>query len=283
MNLNQNRTNGEKSSLLPLHLFNKDHGVVSTVFQHSFNIKFPELLFHVGSISESLSATGITIDDQLVDRLLKAVDVGNRVLYKNNQLFIYTDTDIKTISLSNLTEVDLRIPKVLFDKHSLAQIVGAFRVINFAENWGLGDQYAPQKVVGMIHQSHNAEERTKTLAFLFGRGRGLTPSGDDITVGFLSILTSADYSQLSEWQKTVHERLERGGTTDVSDSYLRAALEGYTSKKMIAFLKVVQNGEIEQLQPAILAIQEFGHTSGTDTLLGMYTALTLLQQDLREK
>ncbi len=279
MSLNQNRTNGEKSSMLPLHLFDRDHGVVSTVFQHSFNIEFPELLFHVGGISESLSATGITVDDEFIDGLLKDVDVGNRVLYKNDQLFIYTSTDIKTISLSNLVEVNLQIPKVRFDRISLTQVIEAFKVVDFAEDWGLGDQYAPQKIVDMIDQSHNRERRTKTLNFLYGRGRGLTPSGDDITVGYLSILTAAGYSELFDWQETIRERLERGGTTDVSESYISAALAGYTSKKMVAFLKIIQTGNVEQLQPAILDIKEFGHTSGTDTLLGMYTAFKLLQQD----
>ncbi|MEE8825113.1 DUF2877 domain-containing protein [Lentilactobacillus sunkii] len=257
-------------------MFNKNHGVISTVFQHSFNVKFPEVLFHVGSISESLSATGITISDESVDRLLKDVDVGNRVLYKNEQLFIYTNSDIKTISVSNLNEVDLRIPHVTFDQTPLKQIIAAFKVINFAEDWGLSDKYSPQTVVDMIHQSQKDAERNKTLNFLYGRGRGLTPSGDDIIVGCLSILTAVGYPQLTEWQEAIHKRLKLGGTTDVSESYIGAALDGYTSKKMVAFLKVIQTGDIEQLQSAILGIQDFGHTSGTDTLLGMYTAFTML-------
>ncbi|MCC6100703.1 MAG: DUF2877 domain-containing protein [Lactobacillus sp.] len=276
MNLNHNQATGEKSNMLPLHLFNKNHGIVITVFQHSFNIKFPELLFHVGGISESLSATGITISDELVDRLLKDVDVGNRVLYKNEQLFIYTNSDIKTISLSDLTEVDLRIPQVTFDQTPLEQIISAFKIIDFAEDWGLSDKYSPQKVVNMIHQSQTDTERAKTLNFLYGRGRGLTPSGDDIIVGCLSILAAMGYPQLTQWQEVIHKRLELGGTTDVSESYIGAALDGYTSKKMVAFLKVIQVGAIEQIEPAILGIQDFGHTSGTDTLLGMYTAFTML-------
>ncbi|GHP14047.1 hypothetical protein YK48G_14720 [Lentilactobacillus fungorum] len=263
--------------MLPLHLSNKDHGIVSTVFQHSFNIKFPNLLCHVGNISESLSATGITIDDEYMESLLKDVDVGDRVLYTKEQFFIYTNMAIKIISLSDLVEIDLQLPKITFDRISLEQIIDVFKVINFAEDWGLGNQYTPQKVVDMIRLSQSTAEQTKTLNFLYGRGRGLTPSGDDIMVGNLSILTAARYPQLTTWQNSVRHRLQLGGTTDVSESYINATLEGYTSKKMVAFLKVLQVGEIAQLQPAMLAIQDFGHTSGTDTLLGMYAAFTILQ------
>ena len=258
--------------MLPLHLFNLDHGVVSTEFHHSFNIKFPDILFHVGSISESLSATGITLDDDIIDHLLNDIDVGNRVLYTNDRLFIYTNKDIKNIFLSELSEVDLKIPEVNFNKISIAQIVDTFKIIDFAKVWGLSEEYSPQRVIDMVLKAHSLESKISTSDFLFGRGRGLTPSGDDIMVGNLSILTATKSSQIVDWQKTVKARLQRGGTTDVSESYIQAALEGYTSEKMISFLNIIQKGNAAALRPAIFAIQDFGHTSGTDTLLGMYAA-----------
>lgn len=279
MNLNQNRTNGEKSNMLPLHLFNKDHGTISRVFQHSFNIQFPEILFHVGSISESLSCTGITLDDDFVDRLLQDVDVGNRVLYKNNRLYIYSLEDVKTIDMTDLHEVDLKIDQVRASKSFLDEIIQSFRIIDFVEDWGLSDKYQPDQIVDRIQHSKNVDELNETLKFLYGRGRGLTPSGDDIIVGCLTILTSFDFEELKMWKLAVEKILKDRSTTDVSESYIHAAVEGYTSKKMVAFLRVIQEKQSKRLSSEILEIQDFGHTSGTDTLLGMYAAFTLIQKN----
>lgn len=277
MSLNHNQTNGEKSNMLPLHLFNKDHGIINTMFQHSFNIDFPDLLFHVGNESDSLSCTGITLEDDTVDELLKYTDVNDPVSFIKGKLYLYTKKEIRTIDLAPLKTVDLRIPQIKLDLNFLKKIIEKFNIIDFQNDWGLSDAYSPNKVIKMLNESRDPEQIMETLKFLYGRGRGLTPSGDDIIVGFASILSAFGFKQLTLWNEQVKIILESRATTDVSESYIRAVLENYTSKKMVQFLKVIRDKDEEQLASSLLDIQNFGHTSGTDTLLGMYAAFILLE------
>ncbi len=277
MSLNHNQISGEKSNMLSLHLFNKDHGVIKAMFQHSFNIAFPNLLFHVGNQSDSLSCTGITLPDKTVDELLKYINLNDAVYFIQNKLYIYTKMDIKTIDLTKLKEVNLGIPKLKIDFEFLKRIILKFNIIDFPNDWGLSNEYSPNKVIEMLNSS-DLEQINSSLRFLYGRGRGLTPSGDDIIVGFLSILSAFGFKKITQWKKQTAIILKDRSTTDVSESYIQAVLENYTSQKMVQFLNVVQSENEEQLSAAILDIQDFGHTSGTDTLLGMLAAFRLLER-----
>lgn len=276
--------NGEKSNMLSLYLSNQDKGVVKTVFRHSFNVALPQILLHVGNASDSLSCLGLTLPDELMDQLVAKVDVGNLVRVVHDKLYVYTKREIVTINLATLVVVDLRLPLIEIRPTVLSTVIQALQVVSFTENWGLRDVTTPDKIVAQLMSSQTVTEMTTIVTYLYGRGRGLTPSGDDILVGFLSVLQAVDAPILPQWQKVVGEVMTTRTTTDVSAAYLKATLAGYTSARVKALLTGIHAQEMTQVPALIDAIQHFGHTSGTDLLLGITTGFRRYQRlSMRDK
>lgn len=270
--------NGEKSNMLSLYLSNQDKGVVKTVFRHSFNVALPQILLHVGNAGDSLSCLGLTLPDEVMDQLITKVDVGNLVRAVHENLYVYTEREIVTINLAALATVDLQIPRVVVSPTDLTTVVQHLQAVSFTENWGLRDVTTPDKLVAQLMSSRTVTEMTEIATYLYGRGRGLTPSGDDILVGFLSVLQAVDAPILLQWQNVVSEVMTTRTTTDVSAAYLKATLAGYTSARVKALLTCIDTQELTQLPALIDAIQHFGHTSGTDLLLGIATGFRRYQQ-----
>ena len=130
-----------------------------------------------------------------------------------------------------------------------------------------------------------------TLCSLIGLGIGLTPSGDDFLCGFLAglhlsvsssrTLTSrSDISQIHMTESDCFQRiLEKkilsclDRTNEISASFLHCAVLGQFS----APVHLLRNPKItaDQIYQAFSGI---GHSSGIDTLCGIYTALLYCQQ-----
>lgn len=118
-----------------------------------------------------------------------------------------------------------------------------------------------------------------SLAGLIGLGPGLTPSGDDFLVGFLTGLhcTAGKKRErlafLSELEKMI-VRLSRQ-TNDISRTYLFHAAHGQVSSRLVALLEEITRGEDSDrlLQAADDALQ-VGHSSGLDTVTGLLFGLS---------
>ncbi|MBQ1491536.1 MAG: DUF2877 domain-containing protein [Blautia sp.] len=109
------------------------------------------------------------------------------------------------------------------------------------------------------------EEGCLALFPLVGLGGGLTPSGDDLLCGFLSgllFLGEQGKNTLREMKRLLPLYLNR--TNDISRAFLDCALRGEFSLPVHHFF--MGQGSL----PEFLAI---GHSSGMDTLLGIYLSL----------
>lgn len=108
------------------------------------------------------------------------------------------------------------------------------------------------------------------LAKIVGRGPGATPSGDDVLVGILAVLTSAPSGT------TAAERLRRAllpllpTTTDVSAHLLHQAAHGLLGRDVNELVSaVIGNSSPAQLSDAVRRVVETGATSGADTCEGL--------------
>lgn len=123
--------------------------------------------------------------------------------------------------------------------------------------------------------SGDAGKRTEAISYFIGRGKGLTPSGDDLLVGALA----AD--QLlgmlpSDTEGRIRKRLSQTPkpTTTVSEHYLACALEGLYNEPIHRLLHVLrQESEEKAIEECIKHIMAIGHTSGMDMLTGLTGAL----------
>jgi len=109
---------------------------------------------------------------------------------------------------------------------------------------------------------------------LIGLGPGLTPSCDDMLMGFmisLLLVTEAlngDVSYVKRINQVIAS-LAIGRTTLISQKLLEHAALGEASEMIHNLVEAILTGNGEQVREATLKLLAVGHSSGTDTLLGI--------------
>lgn len=112
---------------------------------------------------------------------------------------------------------------------------------------------------------------------LVGRGRGLTPSGDDFLVGFLAGLwtNSGPRSKYRQFVRALGLTIvaDLGRTNSVSATYLRAAANGRVGAALHAVIDALRSGEHRPVAAEIRRVLGIGHESGTCTIIGLLAGL----------
>jgi len=109
----------------------------------------------------------------------------------------------------------------------------------------------------------------KAVSWLIGRGRGLTPSGDDILLGYGAGLLALDPSGAGLRFLDILESCLHGQTTDISLAYCKGLAAGYVNENMKLLLRGFWNNDRENTGRWLASVRELGHTSGCDTLFGL--------------
>ena len=116
--------------------------------------------------------------------------------------------------------------------------------------------------------------------FFIGRGRGLTPSGDDFLLGWILIdWLSGNHQEL---RAAIASRIETGNyTTDVGRSYLYYALRRRFSSALLGIVRYLKGNEpLENLDNLLAQAIDYGNTSGSDCWAGIVSALVYKQVNL---
>ena len=123
-------------------------------------------------------------------------------------------------------------------------------------------------------RSRQPEQAAATIGRLIGRGPGLTPTGDDLLVGFLAGLWVAAGEQperlaFIDWLgKAVKEAAV--ATNEISRTFLCHAAAGSVAEPLALLARTIAQaappGEVERATARAL---RFGHTSGADAALGL--------------
>lgn len=112
---------------------------------------------------------------------------------------------------------------------------------------------------------------TIDLECFVGFGSGLTPSSDDLLVGLLSVLDVLDHPYFTTLQSACLNVVDR--TTDVSNVMLQSACNRQYSQEIVDLYSAINNEE--HFGEEIRHLLAIGHSSGHDTLCGIYIGLTL--------
>jgi len=107
---------------------------------------------------------------------------------------------------------------------------------------------------------------------LIGRGPGLTPSGDDLLVGFSAALRATGHRLARPFARGVAERA-RGATSDVALAYLDHAARGEYAEHVGAVLRALLVGSEDDVAFAVRRALAWGATSGADALTGIAVAI----------
>lgn len=118
------------------------------------------------------------------------------------------------------------------------------------------------------------------IKFFLGRGRGLTPSGDDFIVGIMSVFSL--YKAFLEPMKKLSNFINEFGneyTNDISLSFLKAASQGLFSRNILNILSGIENEE--DIKVNIDKLLYYGETSGVDLFLGIIFAYKLIDRSVK--
>ena len=247
------------------------YGTVLSVYQHGINVLIDEQIIFLGSQSKQLSCLGMALDDEFVKSLIDITRPKDVVTIRSGILTVYTAYDSAHIDLSDLKLTPTSIPKI----HNSSHLVLLENKLNnncLYEKMGLiNSDRLKSEIDNLV--SLDKYKMQKAVHYLTGRGSGLTPSGDDILLGFGIISQALGIeSSLSD---IIRENLNC--TTMISQEYLLAMLEGYCNADLVSLIHLINYRSCteEEVLSSIRDLSNYGHTSGVDTLYGIGIGLKL--------
>lgn len=114
---------------------------------------------------------------------------------------------------------------------------------------------------------------------LIGLGPGVTPSGDDVLIGFMAGLyctAGTDQKKLVLIQAFGSALcLLAKGTNDISRTFLFHAARGEFASSLVTLVEAIQNGEERALYLTLKGSMQVGHSSGTDSVTGLLIGLAV--------
>lgn len=121
-------------------------------------------------------------------------------------------------------------------------------------------------------KSLNTTDLDHAIRQLIGLGLGLTPSGDDMLAGYLIGLLAGDAHDTYQQLLTFIQRYWHT-TTTASQDMLDQASKGWTTARIEDVLTALTMPETLGLYEALQAQCTIGHSSGIDTLIGLFAGL----------
>lgn len=131
----------------------------------------------------------------------------------------------------------------------------------------------------LLHATQRCKvPNTSAVASLIGLGPGLTPSGDDLLVGYLAGLWCAvrDRSERTQFISSLGEMIIQlfHKTNDISRTYLYHAAHGQVSSHLANLAEAIcRGGDPNYLHETAETALRVGHTSGMDSVSGLLVGL----------
>jgi len=150
-----------------------------------------------------------------------------------------------------------------------------------------------RKVGEAIHNLLNTTRRYEmtdicAVDSLIGLGSGLTPSGDDLLVGYVAGLwcTSKDKTERGQFISSLAETIFQLShkTNDISRTYLYHAARGQVSSRLANLAEGICRGnEPKHLHEMAETAMSVGHTSGMEAVSGLLVGLSAWEGNLLRK
>jgi hypothetical protein len=111
---------------------------------------------------------------------------------------------------------------------------------------------------------------SEAVKSLIGLGPGLTPTGDDVLLGFLSIVNTCD-DFIPAREAFINEILSNlKYTSDISGYFLKMAAESHYHEYVQNVIYSMVFGLPESVSISVKKLLSIGATSGSDIATGMY-------------
>jgi hypothetical protein len=121
-----------------------------------------------------------------------------------------------------------------------------------------------------IHQQA-LDQTTTLIESLLGLGRGLTPSGDDVTIGVLLRLNR--WRRDRDWRELNHRVIDLAyqRTTTISANLIECAANGEADERLVNVIDGLVTGTPSR-DDCVECVIGWGNSSGLDALIGMALA-----------
>lgn len=286
-------------------------GKVHSVFNTSFNLIFDDRLIHIGSIDQGLAPFGIGLRDIEAKTLTKLVKANERVFWQQDKQCLLFECGIslglkeapiysQSLTRSHLSKEDLlkRLNTFVHEYVLGDHISGLFQSkqesLLFFKKLGIeiDDRLLSSSLnvtgesVGETNEwllklsdvlcDYTQHPSKALFDYFVGRGPGLTPSGDDLLTGICALLfvLSNEHHPLFRDFKQYIGTYGSKRTTTVAYEYLSYVVREHAFHSSIHhLLEVFLQNNPEAWKSSISNLQQMGHTSGVDTLLGMIIVL----------
>jgi len=241
------------------------------------------------TLAQGLSPFNITFRES--DQLPQGLEPGDEVLYSLGDLLIPTrqvtlalaDAEVWTPLQPEPSKVDpVQRQGALQNLVELIQNRFASKGFLFLLEQGLNlneEQARVKWACADFARAYQAQDLAGCLTAangLFGLGGGLTPSGDDWLAGFILCRTRCA-QQLTEraFLQPLGAELTQMAyqkTTFVSANRLEAACKGWSEELFLRVVDIEREPSNDVLTMLADTLYGFGHSSGVDTLTGIYAA-----------
>lgn len=251
-------------------------GFVHSTFEASLNLMVEGALIHVGDDLHPLSCLGLSVDHEAMAGLLFLLRRGDRAVLRDGSVVLYARETTIFLDYRMAECVETAIPRLgnVQPRDLLAATLAPEKL-----RVGIGLPHGRELAATLDSLSRVAgglrgpEGLSAPIDHLVGRGRGLTPSGDDLLAGFGTALWARSREGLLAGFPA--GSLE-GRTTDVSVAYLRAMLAGHANEDYVGLVASLRDQDPIRCRSWVDAVLSVGHTSGHDSLLGFVVGLGLI-------
>lgn len=279
---------GEDYSCQIPHLLCKiGNGIVHSRFSNGFNIKLSDSLLFIGSNKNGLLPFGIHLREEDTVRAVSSIKYGESVIwnrkesclefpkvkislkkgqpFKNELIILQNENTFET----NFERYCLHITNTNMQTGLEVSVLDFMKKVNLVgeQKWLDVESY----LILLMAAAKSSDEMLmdKALRYFLGRGQGLTPSGDDLIVGFLAFDAISHFLSNRFYEK-LSELIEGESiTTDVAREYLRYALKQQYSSTVSIMVNTLAGDQTHTFEEVFQRLLGVGHSSGADTLLGI--------------
>ncbi|MGM1049749.1 MAG: DUF2877 domain-containing protein [Bacillota bacterium] len=287
------------AAVLPL-LQGGKPGYVHSIFNNGWNILMGDGLIFIGSTKNGRLPFGIHLEDKQVPKLIS-------MLKQDGDQMIHYDSDTTSLLFSSFCiKLDPQatyqsgIAPTMDRPESLIHLLNAFATELLIHNQPTGagisiDHFiecffneahvtcsdSERKIIQLINTARvrNLSQIDEILRYWIGRGKGLTPAGDDMLAGMLAVDATAGIFT-DTFRLHLSELVEKEAlTTDISREYLKYALKRNFSSTVTDVMNALLQQDEDSLIKRTRELLRVGHSSGLDTAFGILIGMLIIRRN----
>lgn len=259
---------------------------IHSIFNNGINIESKNGLIFMGSDKYGQLPFGIHLNNRDITKITN-MNIGDLFMFDKKKERLISEKNGTIVELDKAHRHPIKLPKNrnLIKKDAINILFN--KVIDMNLQTGL-DITINEILEGKEPLLNNLERITisrdieyieSRLRKIIGRGKGLTPSGDDVLIGLIWLNDIKEFLN-KEFVETINHLINREElTTDVSINYYKAALEGKYGGLLIDLCESLITGDKNVIKKSISTIIKLGHSSGIDTLTGIILGINIIMNN----